>query len=34
MEEWKPEEIDAHLDYYRALQRELRRAVSWSGRRS
>ena len=23
MEEWKPEEITAHLDYYRALQREL-----------
>ena len=23
MEEWKPEEIDAHLDYYRALNREL-----------
>jgi hypothetical protein len=23
MEEWKPEEIDAHLDYYRALHREL-----------
>jgi hypothetical protein len=23
MEEWKPEEIEAHLDYYRALQREL-----------
>ena len=23
MNEWKPEEIDAHLDYYRALNREL-----------
>jgi hypothetical protein len=23
MEEWKPEEIDAHLDYYRALNAEL-----------
>ena len=23
MEEWKPEEVDAHLDYYRALRREL-----------
>jgi hypothetical protein len=23
MDEWKPEEIDAHLDYYRVLQREL-----------
>jgi hypothetical protein len=23
MEEWKPEEIAAHLDYYRALHREL-----------
>ena len=23
MEEWKPEEITAHLDYYRALHREL-----------
>lgn len=23
MEEWKPEEVDAHLDYYRALHREL-----------
>jgi len=23
MEEWKPEEIDAHLDYYRALHQEL-----------
>jgi hypothetical protein len=23
MEEWKPEEIEAHLDYYRALHREL-----------
>jgi hypothetical protein len=23
MEEWKPEEIDAHLDYYRALSKEL-----------
>ncbi len=23
MEEWKPEEIDAHLDYYRALNEEL-----------
>ncbi len=23
MEEWKPEEIDAHLDYYRRLHREL-----------
>jgi hypothetical protein len=23
MEEWKPEEIEAHLDYYRALEREL-----------
>jgi hypothetical protein len=23
MEEWKPEEIKAHLDYYRALHREL-----------
>jgi hypothetical protein len=24
MEEWKPEEIEAHLDYYRALSSELR----------
>jgi hypothetical protein len=24
MEEWKPEEIQAHLDYYRALSQELR----------
>jgi hypothetical protein len=23
MDEWKPEEIEAHLDYYRALRREL-----------
>jgi hypothetical protein len=23
MEQWKPEEIDAHLDYYRVLHREL-----------
>ena len=23
MTEWKPEELDAHLDYYRALHREL-----------
>ena len=23
MDEWKPEEIEAHLDYYRALNREL-----------
>ena len=23
MEEWKPEEIDAHLNYYRALHKEL-----------
>jgi hypothetical protein len=23
MEEWKPEEIEAHLDYYGALRREL-----------
>ena len=23
MEEWKPEEIDAHLDYYGALHEEL-----------
>jgi hypothetical protein len=23
MEEWKPEEITAHLDYYRALHRQL-----------
>jgi len=23
MEEWKPEEIDAHLNYYRALHEEL-----------
>jgi hypothetical protein len=23
MEEWKPEEIDAHFDYYRALNAEL-----------
>lgn len=23
MEEWKPEEVDAHLDYYRELHREL-----------
>jgi hypothetical protein len=23
MEEWKPEEVKAHLDYYRALHREL-----------
>jgi len=23
MEEWKPEEIDAHLNYYRALNKEL-----------
>jgi hypothetical protein len=23
MEEWKPEEIQAHLDYYRTLNREL-----------
>jgi len=25
MEEWKPEEIEAHLDYYRVLNRELER---------
>ncbi len=24
MEEWKPEEVQAHLDYYRDLNRELR----------
>jgi hypothetical protein len=23
MEEWQPEEVDAHLDYYRVLHREL-----------
>jgi hypothetical protein len=23
LEEWKPEEVEAHLDYYRALHREL-----------
>ena len=23
IEEWKPEEIQAHLDYYRTLNREL-----------
>ena len=23
MEEWKPEDVTAHLDYYRALHREL-----------
>jgi hypothetical protein len=23
MEEWKPEEVEAHLDYYRALSQEL-----------
>src|SRR5881397_2875874 len=23
MEEWKPEEIEAHLDYYRALHKEF-----------
>lgn len=23
MEEWEPEEVEAHLDYYRALNREL-----------
>jgi hypothetical protein len=23
MEEWKPEEVEAHLDYYRALHKEL-----------
>ena len=23
MEEWKPEEVQAHLDYYRALHKEL-----------
>ena len=23
MEEWKPEEVDAHLDYYRQLHKEL-----------
>jgi hypothetical protein len=23
MDEWRPEEIEAHLDYYRALNREL-----------
>jgi hypothetical protein len=23
MEQWKPEEIEAHLDYYRVLEREL-----------
>ena len=23
MEEWKPEEVTAHMDYYRALHREL-----------
>ena len=38
MEEWKPEEVEAHLDYYGALGRELveqRRAGrsprSWPG---
>ena len=25
MEEWNPEEIEAHLDYYRVLNRELER---------
>jgi hypothetical protein len=29
MEEWKPEEIDAHFDYYRALNAELTASVSW-----
>src|SRR5262245_43588597 len=24
MEEWKPEEVTAHMDYYRALNNELR----------
>jgi hypothetical protein len=23
MEEWKPEEVTAHLDYYKALHRQL-----------
>ena len=23
MEEWKPEEVEAHIDYYRALNKEL-----------
>src|SRR5262245_61538242 len=26
MEEWRPEEIQAHLDYYRALSEELRQS--------
>ena len=30
MEEWKPEEIKAHLDYYAALHEELSTAASWS----
>ncbi len=34
MEEWKPEEVQAHLDYYRALNRELGPAASWSRPRS
>ena len=24
MDEWKPEEVAAHMDYYRALNKELR----------
>ena len=24
MDEWKPEEVEAHMDYYRALNKELR----------
>ena len=24
MDEWKPDEVEAHMDYYRALNKELR----------
>ena len=34
MEEWQPEEITAHLDYYRALNRSSSRAASSSTPRS
>jgi len=31
LEEWKPEEIEAHLDYYRDLNRELKASGELTG---
>ena len=34
MEEWRPEEIAAHLDYYAPCSESSSRAASWSNPRS